>query len=173
MSAIDDIIKFNSEFVAGEKYIPFAAEKFPRKKLAVVSCMDTRLTELLPAALNLKNGDANIIKTAGAVVSHPRGGVMRSILVAVYTLGVREIMIVGHTGCGMRHLDPADMALRMHERGVTADAVELEWLRGFDDETESVRASVNLVRNHPLMPRDITVRGFLMDIDTGKIIKIP
>ena len=63
--------------------------------------MDTRLVELLPKAMGIRNGDVKMIKIAGAVVSHPFGSVMRSILVAVYQLGADEIAVVGHHGCGM------------------------------------------------------------------------
>ena len=67
--------------------------------------MDTRLTELLPKAMNLKNGDAKIIKSAGAVVTHPFGGIMRSLIVAVYELQADEVYIVGHHDCGMSSVD--------------------------------------------------------------------
>ena len=88
MSTIDDILAFNKKFVEEESYKRYETDKYPDKKLAIVSCMDTRLTELLPAALGLKNGDAKIIKNAGGVISHPFGSVIRSLLVAIYELGV-------------------------------------------------------------------------------------
>ena len=65
---IDQIVQYNKEFVANKGYEKFITDKYPDKKLAVLSCMDTRLTELLPAALGLKNGDAKIIKNAGGLV---------------------------------------------------------------------------------------------------------
>lgn len=65
MSTVDEIMAFNKEFVAEKGYLKYSTDKYPDKKLAIVSCMDTRLTELLPAALGLKNGDAKIIKTLG------------------------------------------------------------------------------------------------------------
>ncbi len=67
--------------------------------------MDTRMVELLPRALGLKNGDAKLIKNAGAVVTHPWGSVMRSLLVAVLELKVKEIMVVARYDCGMRGLN--------------------------------------------------------------------
>lgn len=100
MSTIDDILAFNEQFVEEKRYEQYETDKYPDKKLAIVSCMDTRLTELLPAALGLKNGDAKIIKNAGGVISHPFGSVIRSLLVAVFELGVETIMVVGHTNCG-------------------------------------------------------------------------
>ena len=67
--------------------------------------MDTRLVELLPKAMNLHNGDAKIIKNAGAIVSHPFGSVMRSIIVAVYQLDADEVFVIGHYDCGMTGLN--------------------------------------------------------------------
>ena len=72
-----------------------------RIKMVIISCMDTRLVELLPKAMNMRNGDVKIIKVAGAVISHPFGSIMRSILVAVYELGADEVCVVGHHDCGM------------------------------------------------------------------------
>ena len=66
---IDEILEFNREFVERGDYKKYVADKYPNKKLAVLSCMDTRLTELLPAALGLKNGDAKIIKNAGGFLN--------------------------------------------------------------------------------------------------------
>ena len=65
---IDQIIAYNKDFVAQKGYEKYLTSKYPDKELAVLSCMDTRLTELLPAALGLKNGDAKIIKNAGELV---------------------------------------------------------------------------------------------------------
>ena len=67
--------------------------------------MDTRLTELLLKSMNLKNGDAKIIKSAGAIVTHPFGGIMRSLIIAVYQLKADEVFIVGHHDCGMSSID--------------------------------------------------------------------
>ena len=87
---IDKILEHNEEFVNKEKYKPYEASKYPARKLAIVTCMDTRLIELLPAALGIKNGDAKIIKNAGGVITHPYGSVMRSLLVGILELGVEE-----------------------------------------------------------------------------------
>ena len=81
MSMIDQIIDFNKNFVAQKGYEKYLTDKYPDKKLAVLSCMDTRLTELLPAALGLKNGDAKIIKNAGGLVISAFDSAMRSLIV--------------------------------------------------------------------------------------------
>ena len=85
---IKEILEYNKQFVAEKKYEQYKTSKYPDKKIAILSCMDTRLTELLPAALGIKNGDVKIIKNAGGVVSHAFGSVVRSLLVAISELGV-------------------------------------------------------------------------------------
>lgn len=125
MSTIDDILAFNEQFVEEKRYEQYETDKYPDKKLAIVSCMDTRLTELLPAALGLKNGDAKIIKNAGGVISHPFGSVIRSLLVAVFELGVETIMVVGHTNCGAQHMNAKEMIDHMLAAGVSMDHIAM------------------------------------------------
>ena len=99
---IDEIMEYNRKFVENKGYEPYLTSKYPDKKLAILTCMDTRLLELLPAALGIKNGDAKIIKNAGGVIVHPYGSVVRSLLVGILELGVEEVMVIGHTDCGVQ-----------------------------------------------------------------------
>ena len=101
---IDEILQYNQQFVAAKGYEKYITSKYPDKHLAVLSCMDTRLTELLPAALGLKNGDAKFIKNAGGLVISPFDSAMRSLIVAIFELGVNEIMVVAHSECGACHM---------------------------------------------------------------------
>lgn len=178
---IDQIIEFNKKFVAEKGYEKFATDKYPDKKIAIVSCMDTRLVELLPAALGLRNGDVKIIKNAGATITNPFDSAMRSILVAVYELGVNEIMIIGHTGCGVQGMDAVEMLHLMRERGISEEHIRLmehcgidlkAWLHGFDETETAIHETVDLVKNHPLMPEGISVRGYVMDSLTGELTPI-
>lgn len=178
---IDQILEFNERFVEKREYEKFLATKYPEKKLAVLSCMDTRLTELLPAALGLRNGDAKLIKNAGGLIITPFDSAMRSLLVAVYELGVNEIMVVAHTTCGACHMSFKEFEHHMIERGVTEETFETikrcgidldHWLEGFHDTDDSVRQTVNTIVNHPLMPRDVNVRGFIIDSTTGKLSEV-
>ena len=121
---IDQIINFNKSFVESKGYEKYLTDKYPDKKLAVLSCMDTRLTELLPAALGLKNGDAKIIKNAGGLVISAFDSAMRSLIV------------------------------------------------GFKDTPESVKKTVETIKTHPLVPKDIIVRGFIIDSETGALEEI-
>ena len=178
MNLIQDILQHNRNFVARKEYEEFATDRFPDKKLVIVTCMDTRLLELLPRAMNVRNGDVKIIKIAGAVVSHPFGSVMRSILVAVYELGAEEIAVVGHHGCGMGSLCAGPFIDKIRRRGVSDQTLKTlrlagidldRWLTGFDTIESSVRSSVELIRNHPLVPTDIKVHGLVIDSETGKL----
>ncbi|TVY05613.1 beta-class carbonic anhydrase [Paenibacillus cremeus] len=172
------MIEYNREFVENKEYVKYQTSKLPNKKLVVVSCMDTRLTELLPRAMNLRNGDAKILKTAGAVVSHPFGSIMRSIIVAIYELNAHEVCVVGHYDCGMTHVNPTETTKKMIERGISEQTIETlnysgiklkDWLQGFDSVSESVRQSVEVIRNHPLIPKDIPVHGLVINPDTGAL----
>lgn len=178
---IDKIIEYNKAFVAQKGYEQYVTDKYPDKKLAVLSCMDTRLTELLPAALGLKNGDAKIIKNAGGLVISPFDSAMRSLIVAIYELGVKEIMVVAHSHCGACHMSFNHFHHEMIARGVTEETLDTirkcgvdlnHWLEGFKDTPDSVRKTVATIATHPLMPRDIVVRGFIIDSVTGELEEI-
>ncbi|CAM3519364.1 beta-class carbonic anhydrase [Marinicrinis lubricantis] len=174
---LNQILEHNQQFVEDEKYVPFMTSKFPDRKMVIVTCMDTRLIELLPASMNIKNGDAKILKTAGAVVSHPFGSVMRSILVAVYELQAEEVFVVAHYDCGMSKINPKDMIAKFKERGIKEEIVDTleasgmdieKWLKGFDSVEENVKNSVKVIRNHPLMPK-VPVHGLIIDPATGRL----
>ena len=178
MSLLSEILSHNTRFVASKEYEPYLTDRFPNKKLVIVTCMDTRLLELLPRAMNLAQGDAKIVKVAGAIVSHPFGSVMRSILVAVYDLGAAEVAIVGHHNCGMAGLSCARLLDKAKERGVSEEVlttlrhggIDLEkWLTGFEKVEDGVLESVRSVRHHPLMPKDVPVHGLIMHPETGRL----
>lgn len=178
---INEIIKFNEQFVLNKEYTKYQTSKYPEKKLAILSCMDARLVELLPAALGIKNGEVKLIKNAGGVVMHPFGSVMRSLLVACYQLGVEEIMVIGHTDCGIQHLDSNALIQTMLDRGIDQKNIDLlhnigidfnRWLAGFETVEESVSSTCQVIKNHPLMAQSITIRGFVMDSHTGKLIEV-
>lgn len=178
---VQAMLDHNKTFVEEKTYEQYRTDKYPDKKIAIVTCMDTRLTELLPAALGLKNGDAKIIKVAGAEVSHPFGSVMRSLLIAVCELGVEDIMIVAHTSCGAQHMNGPEMVKAMEDLGVGEDRIRFaqhcginfdRWLAGFGDTEKAVRTSVDMVREHPVMPPHVRVTGFIMDSETGEMTQV-
>ncbi|MGM7720737.1 carbonic anhydrase [uncultured Metabacillus sp.] len=178
MRIIDEILLHNEKFVAEKEYEKFETTKFPDKKLVILSCMDTRLVELLPKAMNIQNGDVKIVKSAGAIVAHPFGSIMRSILVAVYELKADEICVIGHHDCGMSKLKADSFLEKAVERGITEEKIDTlrysgvdlnQWLQGFDSVEDSVRDSVDKIKNHPLLVKGIPVHGLVIDPATGKL----
>ena len=176
---IDQILAYNARFVAEKGYEPYVTDKYPAKKLAVLTCMDTRLTELLPKALGLRNGDAKIIKNAGGLVLSETDSAIRSLLVGIYALGVQEVMVVHHSTCGACHMSYGEFKPHMFERGISEDVLAdweakgiADWLEGFHDTETSVRKTVDAIVNHPLVPKDVVVRGFIIDSVTGALTEV-
>ncbi|MDT2236575.1 carbonic anhydrase [Paenibacillus larvae] len=178
MSLLSNILEYNKTFVDNKQYEEFLTDKFPDKRMVILTCMDTRLVELLPRALNLRNGDAKIIKNAGALVSHPFGSVMRSIIVAVYELNADEVLVIGHKECGMTGLNANSVLNKAQERGISQvvlntlehSGIRLEkWLRGFNEVNEAVAKSLSVIRNHPLLPPSLPVHGLVIDPATGEL----
>lgn len=178
MSLIDDILKHNAVFVRQKEYEAFRTDHLPNKKLVVITCMDTRLVELLPRAMNLRNGDVKMIKVAGAVVTHPFGSVMRSILIAVHQLHAQEIAVVGHHDCGMINFHCQALLDQAVSSGVSPSVIQTlnnagidlqHWLSGFEKVADGVRGSVNLIRSHPLMRPGIPVHGLIIHPETGAL----
>jgi len=178
MSMISEILEFNQGFVSRKDYERFRTDRFPDKKAVILTCMDTRLVELVPRAMNFRNGDVKMIKNAGAIVSHAFGSVMRSIIVAVYELNAQEVIVIGHHDCGMMGLSCARVLDKAKAQGVSDDVlkmlknsgIELEkWLTGFDNPEAGVRDSVEIIRHHPLLPKEVIVHGLLIHPETGKL----
>jgi carbonic anhydrase len=178
MRILDEVLAYNEQFVKDKEYEEFATSKLPNKRMVILSCMDTRLMELLPHALNVKNGDVKLIKNAGAVINHPFGSVMRSILVAVYQLQADEVLVIGHHDCGMGGLKADDMIPNMKKRGVTQKTLDTleysginvqSWLKGFSNVEDSVAHSVDVIKNHPLLPENTPVHGLVINPETGKL----
>ncbi len=178
MPSLYDILEFNKTFVEEKHYEPYVTTKFPDKRIVILTCMDTRLVELLPKSMNIKNGDIKIVKSAGAVINHPFGGIMRSLMVAVYALQADEVYVIGHYDCGMSSVEPKKVMGSMIERGVdpkTFDVLKYSgvdvhtWLEGFSDVKDSVLNSVAMIRNHPLMIPEVPVHGMIIDPTTGRL----
>lgn len=175
---LSEIMHYNEAFVSNGDYKQFLTDRFPEKKMVVLCCMDTRLIDLLPRAMNLKNGDAKIIRNAGAIVTQPFGNIMRSIIVAIYELGADEVFVVGHHECGMTGLNSEHVIDKMIGRGIDEEVITTlkhsgiqlsRWLTGFDNVREGVENSVSIIQNHPLLPKDVPVHGLIIDPATGKL----
>jgi carbonic anhydrase len=147
----------------------------PGLKLAVVACMDTRHN--VEKVLGLKHGDAKVIRNAGNLLDD---GTLRSLVVAVHLQGVQCIAILGHTKCGMTLVGRGEFRIAKSIARTTSiplhEAMQPDfqrWLGGFADPEENVRRGVELLTNHPALPRDLKVIGLLYDNDTGKVRPVP
>lgn len=179
MTLLADILNFNSEFVSNKAFLEYQKREHKRDiNVVLVTCMDDRLVDLAHKALNLNSGEAKIIKNAGALISHPFGSVMRSLIVAVYELKSDEIIIMGHKDCGMSRVDTDAITQNILNRGISQKDLEIiqyagidfkKWLHGFNDVYQSVEYDVQLVKNHPLLPSDVPVHGLVIDPETGEL----
>ena len=175
---MNEMLRYNRKFVEERQYERFQTSKYPDKKLAILTCMDTRLVELLPAALGVKNGDVKIIKNAGGMITDPFDSAVRSLLVGIVELGVEEVMVIGHTDCGVSGINADMMIHHLLERGVSQDHIDMmrycgvdfeKWLHGFDKVEQSVQETVDFLVHHPLIPRDVVIKGYVMDVHTGAL----
>jgi len=171
MRLLDRIMEANQRFVS--EYSPQTMEARPRLKAAVVTCMDTRLVDFLEPAMGITRGDVKMIKNAGNTIAEGNDDVLRSLVVAVYELGVEEIIVMGHTRCGMAHAKAEELVESMKHRGIKEEVLKqvdfAKWLGLFKSEEENVRQVVKKLKESPLLPANVPVHGLIIDIDTGAI----
>lgn len=164
MSIIDNVLQAN-RFHAhrfGLAHLPNP----PALKLAVVACMDARLT--VEQMLGLKTGDAHIIRNAGAIVTED---VVRSLIISHYMLGTQEFMIIGHTDCGLLTFRDEDLRRKLQEINGTS-ALSPASFHAFSNLEESISEQVQKIKSHPWIPDGIPVRGFVYDVKTGKLSEV-
>ncbi len=156
----------------------------PARHFAILTCMDARLD---PAKFaGLCEGDAHVIRNAGGRASDDA---IRSLVISYKLLGTREWFVIHHTGCGMETFNEATMrgllasSLKTatvdqsgwHDSGEGPGSTEgdyIDWLT-FTDKDKSVSADVHRIRNHPLVPREIPIYGYVYDVKTGRLVEVP
>jgi carbonic anhydrase len=136
----------------------------PSRRLAIVSCMDSRLDVF--AALGLRDGEAHVLRNAGGVITDD---VIRSLAVSQRRLGTREVMLIHHTDCGMQRLTDDGFRAELQRATGVAPAFAIE---SFADLDADVRQSVLRVRRSPFVPHRDLVRGFVYDVDTHRLREI-
>ena len=141
--------------------------KPPTPRIAIVTCMDPRLTSI-GQMLGLADGDADIIRNAGTVIDEDA---IRSLVVSTRLLGSKEIMVINHTDCGMLKFTDSDLEDRLvRETGQTAIAPARFY--SFTDVEANTREQVAKARSHPWLSNDIPVRGFIFDVKTGRLSEV-
>lgn len=179
MNVLDQIIEANCHFIARlpSRFAKTAPKpsKLPRRQLAVITCMDTRLVDFLEPAVGIRREDAIVIKNAGNTVTGPFESTVRSLLLAIFELGVKEILVIGHEDCGAAHATPADLTAKMLARGISADAIKMvegqlaAWLDNIHHPEDNVALVVERIRSNPLIPRDVPVHGLIFDPHSGEV----
>lgn len=173
MTLLDNILEANRKFVRPGLFPPLP--KNPQKQFAIFTCMDTRLVDFLEPAMGVSRGDAKVIKNAGNTVIDPNGGVIRSLVAAIFMLGVDEVFVIGHRDCGMGSVDAERLKGEMLRRGVDALDIErlvpdlAQWMGAFSCPEENVTRVVGIIRESPLIPKDVPIHGLLFCPNDGHL----
>jgi carbonic anhydrase len=157
----DRVLAENDRYA--ESFDRSALTAAPLRHLAVVACMDARLN--VEAALGLRPGEAHVIRNAGGLATED---VIRSLIVSQQLLGTDEVIVIGHTGCGLLGAD--EDALRDRLAAATGEAVDIGF-GSFDHLEASIQASVERLRTHPWL-KSGPVHGLVFDVATGRLREV-
>jgi carbonic anhydrase len=162
MSTTDDLLRNNEsyaeDFDKGDLPLP------PGRKVAVVACMDARLNPY--GILGLEEGDAHVIRNAGGVVTDDE---IRSLAISQRLLGTEEVILIHHTDCGMLTFTDEDFKRQLKED----TGEEPSWdARAFGDLDGDVRDSIARIKDSPFIPKTDAVRGFVYDVETGRLREV-
>src|SRR5690625_456200 len=118
---VEAMLEHNKKFVKNKDYEQFTTDSIPNKKMVIFTCMESRLVELLPKALNIQNGDVKMVKNAGAIIRKSFDSIIKSILVAIYELQAEEVVVIGHHDCGMSSVNTFSLMNKMKAEGISDD----------------------------------------------------
>jgi carbonic anhydrase len=162
MSVIDELLRNNevyaSTFDKGDLPMP------PGKHIAVVTCMDARLSPYV--MLGLHEGEAHVIRNAGGVITDDE---IRSLVISQRLLGTQEIMLIQHTDCGMLTFSDDEVKQQIHDDVGIKPHFSLE---AFSDLDENVRQSIARIQSSPFIPNKESVRGFVYEVETGRLREV-
>jgi len=159
-----DYVLANRDYVTRFEHGQLPIE--PARKLAIVTCMDARMQ--VYEILGLKPGDANVIRNAGGIVTED---VLRSLIVSNHLLGTKEVVIINHTDCGLLAIRDEEFSDSLTSKTGIA-SVTPSTFHSFTDLEANVRRQIQRVRSHPWIPGDVTVRGFVYDVETGRLSEV-
>src|SRR3954451_1098759 len=164
MSIIDQAIDANRTYA--RNYDPTLGKR-PRPKIAVVTCMDPRLSDL-PAILGLPHADIDVIRTGGPAVTDD---VLGELVVSTRVLGTTEIMLLNHTGCGFTTFNDDELNARLAVSTGDPSPMPMRFF-AYKDPEQNTREQIIKVRSHPWIGKDIPVRGFVFDMETGRLDEV-
>ena len=163
MSYFENFLKANQAYVElhGDLHLSIK----PKTKVAIVTCMDSRLH--VAPALGLALGDAHILRNAGGRVTED---MIRSLVISQQQMGTREIVVLHHTDCGAQTFQNEEFQEHLKtELGVDVSGQDF---LPFQDVEESVREDMPLLRESPLIPDDVVISGAVYDVDTGSMREV-
>ena len=162
MSQTDELLKYNEAYA--EKFDKGGLPLPPARKVAVVACMDARLNPSY--LLGLEEGDAHVIRNAGGVITDDE---IRSLAISQRLLGTEEIILIHHTDCGMLTFQDDDFRRQIQED----TGIKPQWAaESFADLEEDVRQSKARIEASPFVPHKESIRGFIYDVDTGRLQEV-
>jgi carbonic anhydrase len=163
MSVTDEVLLANQQYAAkfdlGHLAMP------PARKLAILACMDARLT--VEQLLGLKTGEAHIIRNAGGIATEDA---LRSLIISHHLLGTQEFIVINHTDCGMLTFTDGQLLNKLEEQSGVA-AVSPVHFHSFTNVERNVRQQVARIKSHPYV-RNIPVRGFVYDVKSGMLAEV-
>jgi len=164
MSIIDKALEANRHFA--KKYDPTLGKR-PAPKIAVVTCMDPRLSDL-SGILGLPQADLDVIRTGGPAVTED---VLGELVVSTHVLGSREILLLNHTGCGFTTFTDEELNAKLSASTGDASPAPMRFF-SYKDPEENTREQIKKVRSHPWIAKDVPVRGVIFDVDTGLLREV-
>jgi len=164
MAVTDDALKANESYAKNFNQGGLAMP--PAKKVAIVACMDARLT--IEPMLGLKTGDAHIIRNAGGIVTED---VLRSLIISQQLLDTSEVIIINHTDCGMLTFHDEELEQEL-KRNTGKTPITPSRFFAFNDLQQNVREQIGKLRLHPWIPQSVTIRGFVFDVKSGKLQEV-
>jgi carbonic anhydrase len=164
MSIIDNAVKANRKYA--RKHDPKLAQR-PAPKIAVVTCMDPRLSNL-HEILGLPQADIDVIRTGGPAVTED---VLGELVVSTRVLGTTEILLLNHTGCGFTTFTDDELNARLAASTGDSSPAPMHFF-AYKDPEEHTREQIRKVRSHPWIAPEIPVRGFVFDMDTGLLNEV-
>jgi carbonic anhydrase len=162
VGVIDELLANNVAYADG--LAPAHLDVQPSRRLAIVTCMDSRLDVF--AALGLSGGEAHVLRNAGGVITDD---VIRSLAISQRKLGTRDVMLIHHTDCGMLKLTDDGFRAELQAATGVAPAFAIE---SFTDVEADVRQSILRVRRSEFVPHRDVVRGFVYDVDTHRLHEV-
>jgi len=164
MSIIDDALKANRTYA--KSHDRKLAQR-PAPKIAVVTCMDPRLSDL-PAILGLPQADIDVIRTGGPAVTDD---VLGELIVSNRVLGTTEIMLLNHTGCGFTTFTDDELNAKLAASTGDATPGPMRFF-SYKDPEQHTREQIKKVRSHPWIAKNVAVRGFVFDMETGLLSEV-